>query len=454
MTSGRARSLQLRLALRLALLYVVATAAMVGVLVFRAYDTAETLNDRELSRRAEDLGRSVSIDARGNLRVELPSTLAAAYAGRTETDIYAIRTPDRRILAASPTDLGERVVNWPAPTDDPSYFHLTDLGREARDYYGLSLEVESAAGPLWISVARADGKDALVDSLLWDFLIDIAWMLPILVAVTVLIGVLAIRRGLAPVRAVSEQAAAIGPSATAVRLPEGDVPSEIAPLVAAVNRALERLEQGFVIQRQFTANAAHELRTPLAIVTVALEAMDGNGDLAKLRADVARMNRLVEQLLHVARLDAVALDVSGIVELNDVAATVVASMAPWAIAQGRKIAFVGAGISMQVKGDRHAVSDALRNLIENAVVNSPSGDEVTVTVSRGCVSVADRGPGIAPEDREHLFKRFWRGRGARTGGAGLGLAIVSEIMKIHGGEVSVTANVGGGSVFTLLFSPV
>jgi signal transduction histidine kinase len=451
MRSRRSPSLQLRLAIRLALLYVVATAVMVGVLVFRAYDTAGTLNDRELSRRAADLARSVSIDAQGTLRVELPPRLAAAYAAGSETDIYTIRAPDHRILAASPASLGERVVNWPAPTDDPSYFHLTDLGQGARDYYGLSLEVGSAAGPLWISVARADGKDALVDSLLWDFLIDIAWMLPILIAVTVIIGVLAIRRGLAPVRAVSEQAAAIGPSATAVRLPEDDVPREIAPLVAAVNRALERLEQGFVIQRQFTANAAHELRTPLAIVTGALEAMDGNGELAKLRADVARMNRLVEQLLHVARLDAIALDVSRSVDLNEVAATVVASMAPWAIAQGRKIAFAGAGTSMHVKGDQHAILDALRNLIENAVVNSPSGDEVTVIVNHGCVSVADHGSGIAPEDREHLFKRFWRGRGARTGGAGLGLAIVSEIMKIHGGEVSVTANVGGGSVFTLSF---
>jgi signal transduction histidine kinase len=424
---------------------------MVGVLVFRAYDTAETLNDRELSRRAEDLGRSVSMDAQGSLRVDLPPRLAAAYAGGTETDIYAIRTPDRRILAASPANLGERVANWPAPTDDPSYFHLTDLGHGARDYYGLSLEVGSAGGPLWISVARADGKDALVDSLLWEFLTDIAWVLPILVAVTVLIGVLAIRGGLAPVRAVSEQAAAIGPSATAVRLPEDDVPREIAPLVTAVNRALDRLEQGFVIQRQFTANAAHELRTPLAIVTAALEAMDGDGELAKLRADVARMNRLVEQLLHVARLDAVALDVSGIVDLNEVAASMVASMAPWAIAQGRKIAFAGADAGVPVQGDQHAISDALRNLIENAVVNSPSGEEVTVTVSQGCVSVADHGPGIAPEDREHLFKRFWRGAGARTGGAGLGLAIVSEIMKIHGGAVSVTANGGRGAVFALSF---
>jgi len=91
MRAGRLRSLQLRLAIRLALVYVAATAVMVGVLVFRAYDTAETLNDRELSRRAEDLGRSVSVDDQGNLRVRLSPRLAAAYAAGTEADIYAIR---------------------------------------------------------------------------------------------------------------------------------------------------------------------------------------------------------------------------------------------------------------------------------------------------------------------------------------------------------------------------
>src|SRR4051812_44412933 len=96
-----ARSLQLRLAIRLALLYAAASAVMVGILVFRAYDTAATLNDRELSRRAQDLGHAVSADAQGSLRVELPPSLAAAYAGGRESDVYAIRTPDRRVLAAS-----------------------------------------------------------------------------------------------------------------------------------------------------------------------------------------------------------------------------------------------------------------------------------------------------------------------------------------------------------------
>jgi len=447
------RSLQAKLALRLAALYVAATALAVAALIYQAYETADTLNDRELSLRAADLARYVMVDSTGAARLELPPELAARYQAGGNTDIFAVRRGSDAVLAASPPNFGEVAAKWPAGTDDPSYFHLKDFGSEGREYYGLTVVQSSAAGPLSVSVARAADADILVHSLLREFVLDIGWLVPLLVTVTLVVGVLAIRSAFRPVAEISQMAAAIGPGTTSIRLPETNLPSEITPLVAAVNLALDRLEQGFDLQRRFTANAAHELRTPLAIVTAALDVVDGNGEIAKIKADVARMNRLVDQLMRVARLDAVALDVSDAVDLNDVASEIVAAMAPWALAKKKPVAFHGEDKPVVIKGNRYAIGDAIRNLVENAVAHTAPGSEVTVsTYANGSVSIVDRGPGIPPEERNHVFERFWRGKGTSSSGAGLGLAIVAEIMRAHQGSISVDDNPGGGMAFTLRFS--
>jgi two-component system, OmpR family, sensor histidine kinase TctE len=446
------RSLQVRLAVRLAILYVVGTAAIVGVLIYRAYDTAGSLNERELSLRAADLARHIAVGSDGRAVLQLPASLAAQYDSTHDTDIFAIRGVNGLVISALPQSFGTLTEPWPAATDDPSFFHLKDFGSKSQDYYGLSISEDSVAGPVSISVARASGADMLVQSLLREFVIDIAWIIPLFVIVTIVIAVFVIRSGLRPVRQVSGMAAAIGPSTTSVRLPDESLPSEVTPLVAAVNRAFDRLAEGFAVQRQFTAHAAHELRTPLAIITAALDAMEGGEELTKLRRDVGRMNRLVEQLLRVARLDAIALDVSDTVDLNDVAASVVAAMAPWALTQRRTIAFADAKTPVRIKGNANAIEDAVRNLVENALAHSPAGSEVTVVAkSEGSISVADRGPGVLHDEREKVFQRFWRGKKAIGYGAGLGLAIVKEIMKAHGGSVGIGELPEGGAVFTLFF---
>jgi len=128
-------------------------------------------------------------------------------------------------------------------------------------------------------------------------------------------------------------------------------------------------------------------------------------------------------------------------------------MAPWALIHERNLAFKSSDAPVCAKGNRHAIADAIRNLVENAVVHSPACTEVLVGVDRDArVSVADKGPGIPSGDLDRIFDRFWRGAGAHPGGAGLGLAIVKEIMKAHGGIVSVEASAMGGAVFTLQFA--
>src|SRR5262249_23713257 len=203
----------------------------------------------------------------------LPSKLAAAYAAAPEDDLFAIRDANGRLIAASSDEFGERVSKWPAATDEPRYFRLSgvdpdDVGSE--NYYGLSVALQTAVGPMWISVSRTEGSDALIKSLLREFVVNAIWVSPLLMLATLGIGIFAIRNGLKPVREISRMVASIGPDATSVRLPEQNLPTEIVPLVASINHALDRLEQGFAVQLEFTVKSAPELPLPLPAFTSAL----------------------------------------------------------------------------------------------------------------------------------------------------------------------------------------
>ena len=133
MTALRPRSLQLRLAVQLAALFLLGSAAIVGVLVWRAYDTASTLADRELGLRATDLAKYVVPGPDGTARLALPPALREAYGAAPDADIFAIRAGDGRLVAALPEAFGSVVERWPATTDDPSSFHLPGVAGRTQD---------------------------------------------------------------------------------------------------------------------------------------------------------------------------------------------------------------------------------------------------------------------------------------------------------------------------------
>ncbi len=446
----RFRSLQAQLLLRLAAAFVVATILAVSALVYEGTQAAQSLGDDELERRAVQIAQFVVRGPDGALHLTLPERLDRLYQSPARTRLLAVRSADGAIVAASAPEFAAEVGRWPPADGHRRPFQLDDFGPTSQDYNGLTVRVDSVAGPLSVMVAAVSDAEALARGLVKRFLLDLAWAVPLFAAAMLAIAVWSIRRSLRPVHAASERAAAIGPVATAVRLPIADLPTELVPLVAAVNHAFDRLEQGFAVQRQFTANAAHELRTPLAILTAALDELVGGAELDKLRGDAARMNRLVAQLLRVARLDSVPVDVTAQIDLVATTAGVLESMTPWVLRQACLLGLDAPLRPVRVRGNADAIADAIRNLVDNAVYQSPAGGEVAVTVTEeGTVTVADRGPGVPEADRQRIFERFWRGRGVTRQGAGLGLAIVAEIAKAHGGSIEVADRPGGGAAFTL-----
>jgi signal transduction histidine kinase len=446
------RSLQGQLALRLAVVFMVVSAAGVGLLLWQGSDAADSFGLEMLRYRTAELARHLSRSPDGRAELNLPPDLAKLYRDQKGVNLYAIRTATGQTLASGKM-IAHEVATWHFDRA-PHNFRLEEFGPGQDDYYGLAVTEDSPIGPVGVAVAHSSDADAIAVAMLRYFAGRIAWMIPLFAFVTLLIGIWSIRTGLRSLTAISQRASQIDPRSNDVRLPTEGLPSELVPLVQAVNSAFDRLQEGFAVQRRFTANAAHELRTPLTMLTAGLDELGDGTAIAKLRADVARMNRLVAQLLRVARLDAIPVNLAARVDLGQVAAGVVEYLAPWAIARGRFIALEDVFGQVRVRGNADEIGDAIRNLVENAVLHAPSGTEVTVRVSTpGSVTVDDQGPGVPAADRSRIFGRFWRGKGTSAPGAGLGLSIVAEIVRLHDGTVEVGDAPGGGASFRLTFQP-
>lgn len=232
--------------------------------------------------------------------------------------------------------------------------------------------------------------------------------------------------------------------------------NHMAGLRAEAVAARDQLSEAFVRQRRFSADAAHALRTPLAVLRARVDSLPQDDQRRGLTGDVSRMSRLVDRLLLIARLQAQHAETAKPVDLGRLAGNVVADLFPLALKAGVTLALEAPAESVIIQGDASALSEALENLVDNAVRHSPTASEVLVSVLAGPprIRVRDHGPGIPPEDRERIFEAFAQGRGRVKGGAGLGLAIVANVMAIHAGVVSAQApSDGAGVIFELCFPP-
>ncbi len=231
------------------------------------------------------------------------------------------------------------------------------------------------------------------------------------------------------------------------------MPLEIVPLVSAVNDALRQLDEGYERHQRFLVDAAHELRTPIAILQTRLESMSLGPDAARVLEDVARLATLADQLLDLQRVDQ-QLDRLSDVDIVAIGRKVAADLAPLAIAADYELSFESAADKICVRGDQGSLERALTNLVQNAIQYGGRKGLIAIGVDRpATLSVSDDGPGIPPPQRERVFEPFYRLNG-RNRGAGLGLNLVQEIVRRHGGEVVIREGHSGGARIEMVFEPV
>jgi signal transduction histidine kinase len=278
----------------------------------------------------------------------------------------------------------------------------------------------------------------------------IGWIVLPIFGSLLLLDAILLKNILRPVLDASKIASNISSSQLSDRLPEDELPQEIRPLASAVNAALDRLEEAMKAQREFTADAAHELRTPLAILRTHIDTKLDPATAKELQADVSAAVRILDQLLELAEMEGSWAGQWKKGDLNEMAADIVARSAPLAITERKSLEFLPSPQSPILLCNWEMVSRALTNLIDNAIRYTPVGEEVTVqVVAPNTIHVLDRGPGIKPDHRKFIFRRFWRRDRQGRGHAGLGLAIVAKIAQLHGGSVGVMDRPGGGSIFEL-----
>ena len=452
-----------RLAGMVAVVFLAATAGLgtLGLLVVEGalLDGADRVLDEEMIEVAHE------IDERSRTPEALESYLVTTASVIPYEIFFRVTRPDGTDLASSSPSLSAVHPRLRPAEGTIERRTLRFEGDEPRQRLAARRFETQALGPVVVELSLGLAHEE--ETLLW--LTKRALVAgPIVALVAAGLGLLVARRALRPIDSIDRAARTIGGGPVGARLPRPGTGDELDRLAGTLNDMLGRLEAASSRNLRFAGDVAHEVRTPLATVRSRLEgamaAANGTPDVAApLEAalgEVGRLEALIQSLLLICRADEARLALARKpVDLSAIALETVEFFDPFATARGITLG-IDAAAAAQVEGDPALLRRLVANLVDNAIRYSESGGEILVRVERDGsgvrLRVADRGPGIALDESERVFDRFFRSERARAlnpEGSGLGLAFVRAVARAHGGEARVAARFGGGSVFTVELPP-
>jgi two-component system sensor histidine kinase TctE len=450
----------MRRRLLLLLLPALALLMLIGGVVdyWIAAATTRDAYDRALANTAFALAADIRVEGERVL-FRPPAVGSALYAGADDaTMLYAITGPQHELIAGS----ARLPREWPAATRAAAGAIFRDLAFQGLRWRVASIQAPTAAGAVQISVAETLDRRARTQRLmlLGKLLVDFAEL-----DLTLLLVWIAVYYGLRPLNALTEQVE--GHSIRRLqRFDEARVPGELRSVIVAFNRVLELLHDAATAQQRFVADAAHQLRTPVAGLLAQIElllreprAQPVHQQLGALQGGIAQLARSANQLLALARAEPVSAlhEKFQLVALQPLVQQLVERHVGRADEAGIDL---GAGaLEACVSGDAWLLEDLLENLIDNALKYTPRGGHVTVRSgieeAHPYLEVEDDGPGIPESERARVRERFYRRPGSPGIGCGLGLAIVDEIARVHGASFSIGSGaLGRGSRMHVRFAPV
>lgn len=430
--------------------FVIAWFLEVAIGVARTSPIDAMLDEMAIYRVSELVTRSVTRDGDGSgLRIEPIPDLQAELQRAPGLKFAAFDTVRYEPLPGSARELATILAGAIKVNSSHTHFILPDDPKTTPLGYA-----EPEKTPYGVFQIAIYGQKFRPQDLYYSTIAQFRWSAVSFgstVLLTIATAWFAVRRGLRPLRSASEQARRIDMGSLDQRLSIVGVPTEAAPLVGAVNDALSRLDAGAARLRRYTANAAHELRTPLAILRARIEDDEEPTFKSDLLRDACRLQIIVDQMLAAARLTENQLSLDQDVDLTKTVRQVVSRYVRLALEAERSIELETGKAPLSIRGNQTAIECAVANVVDNALRAENAGGTVLVKVGEDAVvEIVDHGEGIAPGDREKLFEPFWRKSDAPPG-TGLGLSITKELMDKLGGRIFIEDTPGGGATFKLAF---